>query len=283
MHRASLTAILIAGCLLGGCSDSSRVGKAEKGVVRVAVIGGMTMTGLWFEITKMFEAESGYKIEVVATGPRPALAMTMAEGKADLLTMHSGDITTDIVAEGYGINMRPWAHNDLVIIGPPSDPAGIKGMKDGAEAFRRIAEQKANFVDFRGNGPREVCHKLWRKAGILPEGTWVLKDESGEHVDIAAFAESHNAYTVIGRMPILFKKKKSKSMEIMVVGDLDMQRPYIVMEVNPQKFPKANHAGARALSDFLVSDKVQQFLTEFGAAEYGGIPLFHPLKARQRR
>jgi tungstate transport system substrate-binding protein len=179
--------------------------------------------------------------------------------------------------------MRPWAHNDLVITGPPSDPAGIKGMKDGAEALRRITEQEAYFVDFRANGPREVCHKLWGKARIFPEGQWFLKDESGGHVDIATFAESHNAYVVVGRMPILFNKLRSKNMEIMVEGDPDMRRPYIVMEANPEKFPNANHAGARALSDFLVSDKVQEFLAEFGAAEYGGIPLFHPLKAEHRR
>ena len=281
MYRILSAAILIAAFLVGGCSNSSTADRTPKGVVRALVIGGMVKTGLWAEMTKLFEAHTGYKMKTVASGQRPYLAKMMREGKADVLTMHSGDITTDVVAGGYAVNMRPWTHNDIVIIGPTSDPAGIKGMKDGAAAFRQIAEKKANFVDFRSIGPREVYHKLWHTAGVTPEGPWVLKDESGDHLNIATFAKAHNAYTIIGRMPILLGKVKSEGMEIMVQGDPSMQRPYVVMEANPEKFPNANHAGARALSDFLVSDKVQTVLAEFKAAQYDGIPLFHPLKCRQ--
>ena len=96
------------------------VAPADSRVVRCAVIGGMTMTGLWQEIAKMFEAQTGYRVEVVATGPRPILDTAMRAGKVDLLTMHSGDITTDLVADGFGINMRPWTRNELCIVGPVS-------------------------------------------------------------------------------------------------------------------------------------------------------------------
>src|SRR5262245_17199003 len=81
---------------------------ANDRVVRCAVIGGMTMTGLWPRIAEMFEHDTGYRTEVIATGPRPDLDKAMREGKVDLLTMHSGDITTDLVADGFGTNMRPW-------------------------------------------------------------------------------------------------------------------------------------------------------------------------------
>jgi len=154
-------------------------------------------------------------------------------------------------------------------------------MTDGAAAFRQIAGKRASFVDFRGIGSRELCHKLWRKAGVVPEGAWVLKDESGDHANILQFASEHNAYVVVGRMPVLFGKLKGTGMEIMVEGDPEMRRPYIVVEANPERFPDANHAGARALSDFLLSDKVQEFLAEFGAEEHGGIPLFHPAEAAE--
>jgi ABC-type tungstate transport system permease subunit len=74
--------------------------------------------------------------------------------------MHSGDITTDLVADGYGINMKPWTRNDLSLYGPPSDPAHIKGLKSGAEAFRRIAETQSPFLDALDAGSREVSHKI---------------------------------------------------------------------------------------------------------------------------
>jgi tungstate transport system substrate-binding protein len=248
-----------------------------KPVVRVAVIGGMTMTGMWQEVSKMFEARSGYKVELVKTGPRPGLATIFREGKVDLLTMHSGDITTNLVAEGYGVNMKPWTQNDLVIVGPVADPAGVRGLHDGAEAFRRIAAAKANFVDFQGVGSREVCHSLWAKAGIRPQGTWFLQDQSKEHLDILNFAAGQHAYVVVGRMPVLFNKLKASGMEILVEDDPAMRRPYIVMEADPKRFPHTNVAGAKALSDFLVSDTVQDYLAKAASNQRSDVPLFHPV------
>jgi tungstate transport system substrate-binding protein len=251
---------------------------SERPVVRSAVIGGMTMTGLWAAISKMFESETGYRVEVVATGQRPILDAALRAGKVDFLTMHSGDITTDLVADGFGVNMRPWTRNELCIVGPPSDPAHIRGMSDGAAALRKIAEAKANFVDFQGIGSRELTHTLWRLAGIEPKGDWVLKDDTISKFDIVQFARQHNAYVVVGFIPAQTGKMYSEGMEILVKGDPVMRRPFIVMEANPKKFPQANYAGARALSDFLLSDRVQKFLLEFGKPE-NGAEIFFPVAA----
>jgi len=238
------------------------------------------MTGLWQQISQMFEKETGYTVELAITGQREALAETLREGKVDLLTMHSGDITTDLVADGYGIDMRPWARNELVIVGPSSDPAGIRGLHDGSEAFRRIAAHHANFVDFLDMGSREVCHTLWNKAGIRPQGDWFLKDESADHLEILNFAAENNAYVVVGRMPVLFGKMETKGMEILVEKDPAMRRPYIVMEANLERFPKANVRGARCLSDFLLSNQVQDFLAQSASNRRGGLPLFYPVAVR---
>ena len=250
---------------------------ADNRIVRCAVIGGMTMTGLWPEIAKMFEAETGYKTEVAVTGPRPELDKAMREGKVDLLTMHSGDITTDLVADGFGVNMRPWTRNELCIVGPPGDPAHIRSMTNGAAALRKIAEAKARFVDFQGIGSRELVHTLWRLADTEPKGDWVLKDDTVSRWNILQFARTNNAYVVVGYIPAQTGKMFAEGMEILVRGDPVMRRPFIVMETNPKKFPQANYAGARALSDFLVSDKVQNFLLAFGRQTNGPGPLFFPV------
>ena len=247
-------------------------------VVRCAVIGGMTMTGLWPEIVKRFEADTGYHCELVATGPRPEIAGPFRAGKADLLTMHSGDITTDLVADGFGINMRPWTRNELSIVGPTNDPAHVRGMTNGAAALRKIAEASARFVDFQGVGSRELAHSLWRASGVEPKGDWVLKDETVSKFDILQFARTKNAYVIVGYIPARLGKMNAAGMEILVQGDPAMRRPFIVMEANPKKFPNANHAGARALSDFLLSSKVQTFLAEFGQKTTGRGPLFHPVQ-----
>lgn len=265
-----------------GCQLSNPHPDGGQCVVRVAVIGGMTMTGMWQEVSRMFEKETGCRVELVATGQRDELAEALRQGRVDLLTMHSGDITTDLVGDGYGANMRPWTRNELVIVGPSNDPAGIRGLHDGSEAFQRIAANHANFVDFQDIGSREVCHTLWRKAGIQPRGDWFLKDETKDHLDILDFAAEHNAYVVVGRMPVLFgKMHKAQGMEILVESDPAMRRPYVVMEANPERFREANIRGARRLSDFLVSDEVQNFLAESISNRHGGFPLFYPVVLRR--
>jgi tungstate transport system substrate-binding protein len=255
--------------------------KKDNMVVKVAVIGGMTMTGMWGEITKLFEAKTGIKVEVVDTGPRPEIEVPFKQGKVDLLTMHSGDITTDLVADGYGIEMKPWTHNNIVIIGPSNDPAGIKGMKSGAKALKKIATTRSNFIDLWGIGMREVSQKMWKKAGTFPPiGNWVIKDERRSKKEILIHVREKNAYTFFGRVPVLFQKRDSKGLEIMVEDDPDMHRPYIVMLANPEVFPHVNFEGARKLQDFLLSRQAQKFLGKFRADEFGGIPLFYPLRRK---
>ncbi len=255
----------------------------EKPVVRVAVIGGMTMTGMWQELAAKFEADTGWKTQLVATGPKAVLAEPFKRGEIDLLTMHSSDETTDLVADGYGVNLRPWARNEHTIVGPPSDPAGIRGMKDGAEALKKIAAAKAPFVDFYGPGSRELTHKLWQRAGLKPEGDWVLKDESTSPQAIVAFAEQKQAYVVVGRIPVTNGKMPVGKMEVMVQGDPEMRRPFVVMEANPGKFPKTNVAGAKALADWLVGAPGQTFLIEYGKKQAGGIALYFPVNLPEEK
>lgn len=234
-------------------------------------------TGLWPEVAKRFEQDTGYKVQLVSSGPREGLADDFKQGKADLLTMHSGDITTDLVADGYGANMRPWTKNEMVIVGPVSDPAHIKGTHDGAAAMRKIVETKSLFVDFQNIGSREMAHNLWKQAGINPKGEWLLKDESETSEDVLKFAQQHHAYVIVGRIPVLTGKMPSEGMEIMVHGDPLMRRPFIVLEANPKKFPEANVRGARALSNYLLSKRTQEFLLEFGKEHVGTRPLFFPI------
>jgi tungstate transport system substrate-binding protein len=267
--------LLSTALLLAGCSKPAAPA-GDPGVVRVAVIGGMTSTGMWQAVAARFEKATGIKVRLVVTGERELCADALRKGQVDLLTMHSGDITTNLVADGYGTDMKPWTRNDLVIVGPLSDPAQIHGMKDGAAALRKIAQTKSPYLDFQGIGSREMAHNLWKTAGIPdPQGNWVLKDESPDKWSALKYAQQKGAYVITGRIPVKDGKLAADGMEIMVEGDRAMRRPFIVMEANPNRFPQTNAAGARALSDFLLLPETQNFLETYGAADYGGISPFH--------
>ena len=151
---------------------------------------------------------------------------------------------------------------------------------DGAEALKKIAAAQARFVDFEGIGSRELTHTLWRLAGIDPKGDWLIKDDTAiSKWNVLQFCRSNHAYVVVGYIPALTGKMQNDGMEILVKNDPVMRRPYIVMEANPKIFPQANYAGARALSDFLLSPKVQNFLLGFGRDAAGNHPLFFPVEA----
>ena len=277
MMRKPFIILVLASALFAVSCNRKSEAPSDTHVIRCAVIGGMTMTGLWQQITKMFEAETGYRVEVVVTGPRPLLDTAMRAGKVDLLTMHSGDITTDLVADGYGVDMRPWTRNELCILGPPDDPAHVRGMTNGVDALRKIAAAKAHFVDFEDIGSRELVHTLWEQSGVDPRGDWLLKDGTISRWNILQYARTNDAYVVVGYIPARMGKMPAMGMEILVKNDPVMRRPFIVMETNPKKFPQANYTGAKALSDFLLSPEVQKFLLQFGTESNGPGPLFFPV------
>jgi len=266
--RRIVAAILI---LANGCAPAP---PKEKTAVRVAVVAGMVMTGMWQEMSKQFEADMGYPVKVTVAGNKQVLDEAFRKGEADFVTMHASDEAGNLVADGFAAGMQPWARNELVMIGPTDDPAQIKGMTNGAAALRKIAESRAPYVDFNDSGSRQVAGKLWKKAGVSPQGEWVIKDES-EHQQVIAFARKHHAYVIIGRMPVM--KHGSEGMDVMVRGDPDMRRPFVVMIANVNRFPQANVAGAQALADYLVSERGQQHLRDFAAKQPDGVPVFYPI------
>jgi len=276
MNHRLLSVMLAALLLIGdGCSRST---SSEKPVIRVAVIGGMMTTGMWQGLAKQFEADTGWKTKITMGGNKQVLVEAFHKGEADFVTLHASDEAGNLVADGYAVGMKPWAKNELVIVGPTDDPAHIKGMTDGAAALRKIAEAQVAYVDFNDSGARQIADKLWKKAGIMPKGDWVVKDES-EHPQVVAFAQKHHAYVIVGRIPVVKGKMDSEGMEIMVRGDPEMLRPFVAMIANVNRFPKANVKGAQLLSDYVSSERGQQFLKDFAAKQPDGVPLFYPIAA----
>ena len=282
MHPLFRSATKFASLLLIAALSGSAASAAEpKPPVRVAIIGGMTLGGMWQALSVKFTADTGWPVELVTTGPKAVLGEALKGGLVDLVTLHASAEATEMVANGLATNSQPWARNQHCIMGPPADPAGIRGMTDGAAALKKIALSKSPFIDFMGPGSREVSHKLWQAAGVEPKGDWVIKDESPVPQAVVEFAAKKQAYVIVGRIPILKGKIPSAGMEVMVQDDPAMRRLYVVMIADDKKFPKSNQAGAKALQAWMLGEKGQNFLREFGKDKTDDPHLFYPAKAEK--
>ncbi len=265
------------GVLLTGCHRSEPAKPKE--VVRCAIIGGMMTTGLWPEVARRFEQKSGHKVEVVVSGTKRMIAPAIEHGDADLITMHASDTIVNLVADGYAVDPQPWARNDHVIVGPKDDPAGVRGMKDAAEAMRKIIAAKSPFVVHRGNGANEVLRAVLSDANLSldDKATLRLPDDANQE-NVLEFTSEKHAYCLVGFIPFKIGKMQGPGIEVMIENDPRLRRPYLVAVANPKRWPATHFAAAQELAAFLRSRETQAFIAEFDREKYGGHAPFLPVE-----
>jgi tungstate transport system substrate-binding protein len=236
----------------------------------------MTDTGLWQGIAKRFEEKTGHKVEVVAQGNRRVIAPVFEAGEIDLLTMHASDTVINLVADGFGEDPQPWAKNDLLLVGPPADPAGIKGEKDAIVALQKIVDSKSKLLMHASVGTNEVLSNLIGLGEIELDPQYVILLPTDRHRVMLEKASREKAYTLVGRIPFLNAKIARYDMEIMVQGDKRLRRPYLVI-VAARKEHDARYEASKQLAAFLRLPETQQWLSEFGKGTYDDYPLFFPV------
>jgi tungstate transport system substrate-binding protein len=230
-------------------------------------------SGLLDVLLPAFTAKTGYRVQLVAVGSGQALKIG-EQGNADVILLHSPAAEKEFVANGFGIDRRLVMHNDFVIVGPPSDPAGIAG-KTPAEAVKKIFASGVIFVsrgDDSGTHVKELA--LWKSAGLEPAGKdWYLETGQGQGATLSIASEK-GGYALTDRGTFL-AYKSNVDLEILVEGDPVLLNIYHVITVNPEKFPNVNLEGAIAFANFITSDEGQKVIADFGLDKFGQ-PLFFP-------
>ena len=231
-------------------------------------------TGLLDVLIPIFEKQTGYFVKTIAVGSGQAMTMGQ-KGEADVLLVHSPDAEKKFMADGFGVNRQLVMHNDFVIVGPAADPAKIKGTKSSAEALKLIANANALFVSRGDNSGTNAKEKtLWKKADINPVGQkWFQETGLGMGQTLNVTAEK-KGYTLADRGTYL-SLKKNLGLDILVEGDSALLNIYHVIEVNVDKWPKVNAAGAKAFAEFMISKRTQGIVKTFGIDKFGS-PLFFP-------
>ena len=269
LRKTIFACIAIFGSFLAGQAIAQ-----EKSII-VASTTSTVDTGLFDYLLPIFTQKTGIAVKVLELGTGRALDAGR-RGEADVMFVHAKIPETQFVIEGNGIKRFPVMYNDYVLIGPKSDPAGIKGMDDVAKAFQTIKDKRATFIS---RGDRSGTHvaelSIWyRDVGIDIEnekGPWYKSVGQGmdEALDKAV---ADKGYVLSDRGTWIHFKNK-RDLQILVEGDKRMFNQYAAILVNPSKHPNVKRELGQAFIDWLVSPEGQRAIANY---KINGEQLFFP-------
>lgn len=215
------------------------------------------------------------RVDVISVGSGKAIELGQ-NGDVDILLTHSPAAEAKFVEDGYGVNRRDVMYNDFIIIGPTSDPAKIKGMKDVVAAFKKIATQKAFFISRADKSGTDVKEKaIWKTVDITPDKSWYI--EAGLVMGATLqMADEKQAYVLADRGTYLNYKDKI-GLEIVCEGDPLLFNPYTTIALNPEKFPHVKYMEAMLFIAWITSVEGQKIIREY---QIGGEQLFYPVAVK---
>ncbi len=260
-------------CMLIPCLSLAQGGKF---ILMASTIGPID-SGIIGVLEDQFEKDTGIRVRHVGAGTGAALKIA-EKGNVDLVLVHARSLEEKFIKDGFGTERIPLMYNDFVIVGPVSDPAGIKGLKTAAEALKVISGKGVAFIS-RGDksGTHVAEMELWAKAGIKPSGAWYKIYEKGTegNVPTLRYTDQQQAYTVIDRATYLSIKDQIK-LVILVEKDEALLNYISLIPVNAAKFPWVNEKDVRTFIVWLTSpEKGQKIIRDFGKDKYGAL-LFFP-------
>jgi tungstate transport system substrate-binding protein len=263
--------LLMAALTLSGVATDAQA--ADRSIV-VASTTSTQDSGLFEYLLPLFKQKIGISVKVVAQGTGQALD-TGRRGDADVVFVHAKMAELQFLAEGQSLKRYPVMYNDFILIGPKSDPAGIRGMKDIAQALETIRDKRAPFIsrgDRSGTNLAELA--LWKACGIDIEqarGPWYKSIGQGMGAALN-FAAASDAYVLSDRATWIHFANKA-DLEIVVQGDRRLFNQYGVMLVNPAKHPNVKKALGQQFIDYLISPEGQRDISNYRVR---GQQLFYP-------
>ncbi len=228
-------------------------------------------SGLLAILNPVFEQKYNAKVDVIAVGTGKALKIG-SHGDVDLVLVHAPAAELKYVKQGDFIDRKPVMHNDFVIIGPKSDPAGVKGSASVGDSLKKIIAADSRFVsrgDDSGTHKKEMA--LWQLAETEPKGSWYVKAGQGMGA-VIKMADEMNAYTLSDRGTYIAFRDKT-GLEIVYEQSPPLFNPYHIMAVNPDKHPHVNYDLTSRYITFLTGPEGQGIINDF---KLKGEQLFYP-------
>ncbi|MFZ5353225.1 MAG: substrate-binding domain-containing protein [Bacillota bacterium] len=265
----------IAGCKTQLNTEGTEAGKENdkaETANKTLILSTTTSTqdsGLLDYLLPVFTEDTGIEVKVVAVGTGKAIQMGV-DGEADVLLVHAKSSEEEFVKAGHGLERFDVMYNDFVLVGPKVDPSkvGQDRANNIKEAFSYIASNKVKFVsrgDDSGTHKKEAA--IWKELALEPSGEWYVSAGKGMG-EVLQMADEMQAYTIADRATYLSMKDKL-DIDIIVEKDKGLYNQYGVIAVNPNKNDKINAEGADMFVKWIISEKAQQLIGEFGKDKYG--------------
>ncbi|MDI6615847.1 MAG: substrate-binding domain-containing protein [Syntrophaceae bacterium] len=263
--KMMLKKLCVAACVMA-CLIGFSTGAGAEDVLRMATTTSTDNTGLLDYLAPVFKADTGIELQWVSVGTGKALAL----GKncdVDVLLVHAPEAEMKYVKEGSAVDRTELMYNDFIFIGPPADPAGLKG-KSVKEALGVIASKKAPFAsrgDNSGTHKKEL--ELWKHAqlAVPDKETWYIQTGQGMLNTINIAAE-RDAYTMTDRGTFIKYESNWKGkppLVILVEGDPSLRNQYSALAVNPQKCSNVKYDLAKKYIAWMASKKTQKLIGDF--------------------
>ncbi|MDD5462700.1 MAG: substrate-binding domain-containing protein [Methylococcales bacterium] len=242
-----------------------------EGVLRMSTTTSTENSGLLAVLNPPFEKKNKVKIDVIAVGSGKALKLG-ENGDVDVMFVHAPKAEEEFVAAGFGVDRAAVMHNDFVIVGPKSDPEGIKSTTNAEEALKKISAGKTAFIsrgDDSGTHKKEL--ELWKKINISPAGAWYLSAGQGMGA-VLRMADDKQAYTLADKGSFLSYRDKIQLVALSEGGNA-LLNPYHVIAVNPKRHPHINYELAKEYINFVTGAEGQAIIANY---KKDGQQLFYP-------
>lgn len=269
---AASLSFLMAGCSTGSTGNTSST-VSYKSSITLSTTTSVNDSGLLDYLKPNFEADTGIELKIVAQGTGQALK-TAANGDADVVLVHDKAQEETFVSQGNGLKRIEFMYNYFVIVGPSSDPAGIKSAKSASDAFKKIAAKQSTFIsrgDSSGTNSKEL--KLWTSAGVTssssnsPVGSWYISAGKGMG-DTLTMTSEDQAYTLTDKATYL-SMKSNLNLDILLEDSADLMNQYTLIAVNPDNHTGINSEGAQEFINWMVSQKGLDLISQYGVSQYG--------------
>ncbi len=226
--------------------------------------------GLIDKLYKKFKEKVPCNIVVKKAGSGKSLSL-LRSGKVDVCIVHAPELELKAQKDGWAKDRTYIFANDFVIVGPKSDPAGIRSCRDVVCAYRKIAKTRSLFFsrgDNSGTNRKELA--IWKMAGIKPKGSWY---KVTKNFMMASLLEANRGggYFMSDRSTYIVARKKYPNLKLRILfqGDPILINRYHALCGNPEVNPNVNYKLAKRFVDFLVSEKCQKIIKNYGKKEFG--------------